>query len=73
MLFSHLILPNLHSHKLSLYAHVSKIVWDFDKPDNVAGIIDDPSQAQLGPFDLGSDGARYDTANKLWEMLEGKH
>ena len=58
-------------HKLSLYAHISKIVWDFEQCDRVAGVIDDPSQSNLGTFDLGSS-TTFESVNALWKIIDGE-
>ena len=58
-------------HKLSLYAHVSKIVWDFDKRDRVTGVIDDPAQQNLGKFDFGEE-TSFETVNRVWALIDGE-
>jgi len=62
-------------HKLSLYAHVSKIVWDLQALDRVAGTIDDPEYGNLGEFDLGSakDATTFEDVNTLWDMIQASN
>ena len=57
-------------HKLSLYAHVSKIIWDFEHCEKVAGVIDEPLKNNYLEFDLGPD-ASFEAVNKLWEIIDG--
>lgn len=55
-------------HQLSLYAHVSKITWHFDRPNRVAGTVSTPSQ--LCPFDFDPAATPdFDIVNQLWEMM----
>lgn len=55
-------------HQLSLYAHVSKITWQFDRPNRVAGTVSTPSQ--LCPFDFDPAAMPdFDIVNQLWEMM----
>jgi kinetochore protein Spc24 len=63
-------MPKICRHKLSLYAHISKIVWDFERPERVMGIVDDPGKANIGPFDLGQENT-FDAVNQLWEIING--
>lgn len=37
-------------HHLSLYAHISKITWQFDARNRVAGVVSDPDAADARPF-----------------------
>jgi hypothetical protein len=57
-------------HTMSLYAHVSQIVWNFEQRDRVAGVIDDPSQSNMDTFDLG-DMVTFDSVNTLWGLICG--
>lgn len=57
-------------HKLSLYAHISKIVWDYETPDAIAGIMDDPERSILQSFELGTD-VTFESVNKLWCIIDG--
>ncbi|KAL4452276.1 hypothetical protein ABPG75_007938 [Micractinium tetrahymenae] len=55
-------------HQLSLYAHVSKITWQFDRPARMAGTVSTPSQ--LRPFDFDPAATPdFDIVNQLWEMM----
>lgn len=55
-------------HQLSLYAHVSKITWQFDRPTRVAGTVSTPSQ--LRPFDFDPAATPdFEIVNQLWEMM----
>jgi kinetochore protein Spc24 len=57
-------------HKLSLYAHISKIVWNYESSNKIAGIMDDPRRSILKSFDLGTD-VNFESVNKLWHIIDG--
>jgi hypothetical protein len=57
-------------HTLSLYAHVSKIIWNFEQRDRIAGVIDDPSHSNMDTFDLGEE-ATCESVNTLWDIIGG--
>ena len=53
-------------HQLSLYAHVSKITWQFDQPSRVAGTVSNPLRA----FDFDPQATSdFDITNALWDLL----
>jgi kinetochore protein Spc24 len=57
-------------HTLSLYAHVSKVVWDFEARGRVAGTVDDPGAGTLEAFDFGEE-PDFESVNALWVMIGG--
>lgn len=57
---------NACRHQLSLYAHVSKITWQFEKSDRVAGTVADP----LRTFDFDpATTPDHEIVNALWELM----
>ena len=61
-------LPTLprRRHQLSLYAHVSKITWQFDAPARVAGTVANPLRA----FDFDPAATpNFDIVNALWDLM----
>ncbi|KAG1654570.1 hypothetical protein FOA52_009011 [Chlamydomonas sp. UWO 241] len=57
-------------YQLSLYAHISRINWRFDRDDRVAGSVSDPKGGDLRPFDM--DPSSMDASavvNQLWALL----
>lgn len=62
--------PATHRHLLSLYAHVTKITWHYERVDRVAGTVSDPASGDIQLFDL--DPASMSEAalvNALWDKL----
>ncbi|KAK9849776.1 hypothetical protein WJX84_004361 [Apatococcus fuscideae] len=56
--------------ELSLFAHISKIKWDADSQQGVAGIFSDPSRSKIETFSLPSDLSRFDQVNRLWKIID---
>lgn len=55
-------------HQLSLYAHVSKITWQFEAPARVAGTVSTPQQLQ--PFDYDPAATpSFEIVNSLWDLM----
>ncbi|PRW57531.1 kinetochore Spc24-like [Chlorella sorokiniana] len=53
-------------HQLSLYAHVSKITWQFEAPARVAGTVANPMRT----FDFDpATTPNFDIVNALWELM----
>jgi kinetochore protein Spc24 len=53
-------------HQLSLYAHVSKITWQFEAPARVAGTVSNPLRA----FDFDPQATpNFEIVNTLWELM----
>jgi kinetochore protein Spc24 len=52
-------------HQLSLYAHVSRITWQFERRDRVAGTVSNP----LRTFDFDPATAEFDSVNALWDLM----
>lgn len=60
-------------HQLSLYAHISKITWHFDKQDRVAGTVSSGPGGDLRKFELDpQELGEFDIVNALWDMMGGK-
>lgn len=55
-------------HKISLYAAVSKINWDFGDMNRVSGFIKDPTCK----FDLGPENGTLsvDSVNEIWNLVD---
>jgi kinetochore protein Spc24, animal type len=59
-------------HQLSLYAHVSKLTWQFDKSDRVVGTVSDPANGDIRRFELDPKAVpRAEIANRLWDLIDG--
>ena len=57
-------------HQLSLYAHVSRITWDFSRSERVAGTVSDPARGTLQPFDFDPQQTpEPEVVNALWELI----
>ncbi|EFN55001.1 hypothetical protein CHLNCDRAFT_52771 [Chlorella variabilis] len=53
-------------HQLSLYAHVSKITWQFEQRDRVAGTVSSPLRA----FDFDPAATPdFEITNTLWDLM----
>lgn len=58
-------------HKLTLYVHASKILWDLQNIDQISGTINDPKH-NTSNFDLGSASDKqpsFETVNALWDLI----
>lgn len=55
-------------HQLSLYAHVSKITWQFDRPNRVAGTVSTPRQLRTFDFDPATT-PDFAIVNELWDLM----
>eukprot|EP00887_Chlorella_sp_A99_P007705 scaffold20.g7705.t1 len=59
-------------HHLSLYAHISKITWQFEARARVAGVVSDPDAADIRPFSFDPDlTPAFDITNALWDLMDG--
>jgi kinetochore protein Spc24 len=57
-------------HQLSLFAHVSKINWDLDLKDRVAGTMSDTRGGDIRPFCLDpATTSQFDIVNQLWDNM----
>eukprot|EP00793_Prasinoderma_coloniale_P001560 PRCOL_00003364-RA len=60
-----------NKHELSLYAHVSKIIWHYEAGERVRGNVSDPAKADIRPFDMDpAKTSNFDIANSLWDLME---
>ena len=60
----------LPRHQLSLYAHVSKISWEFGAGGRVAGTVSDPVSTDLRHFDLPEGSlSQFEMTNALWDLV----
>ena len=60
----------MHRHQLSLYAHVSKITWQLDNDNMVAGTVSDPKSHDIRRFEINATTtSKFELVNALWEML----
>ena len=60
-------------HQLSLYAHISKVTWHFDKRDKVAGTVSNTSTGDICKFELDpQELGEFEIVNQLWEMMDGR-
>jgi kinetochore protein Spc24 len=58
-------------HELSLYAHVSKITWQFDQQGTAAGTVSDPDAGNIRKFEFALDTTPpFEVTNRLWELLQ---
>ena len=65
--------PPARRHQLSLYAHISKITWHFDRADRVAGTVSNPSTGDMRKFELDpQELGEFGVVNALWGMMDGK-
>lgn len=55
-------------HELSLYAHISKINWQFDK-GRIAGAVSDPASGDIRQFDIPPDTPAFAVTNRLWKLI----
>lgn len=60
-------------HQLSLYAHISRITWHFDKEDMVAGTVSNPETGDIRKFELEpQEMGDFAVVNALWDMMDGR-
>ena len=60
-------------HELSLYAHVSKVIWHSELSGRVCGNVSDLANADIRPFDMDPRAtSQYEIANKLWGLMDGE-
>ena len=60
----------LRRHQLSLYAHISKISWQFDRTDRVLGAVSDPVSNDIRKFEFDRDQTDdFQMVNRLWELV----
>jgi hypothetical protein len=56
-----------------LYAHVSKITWQFEDDGRVAGDVSIPATGDIRHFDFdAAAAASHDAVNRLWDLMDGK-
>lgn len=53
-------------HQLSLYAHVSKVTWQFEAPARVAGTVCNP--LRTFDYDPGTT-PNFEIVNSLWDLM----
>lgn len=60
-------------HRLSLFAHISRTTFHFEKLPRIAGTVTDPAgRGGIQPFDIDpSKTSRFETANYLWSLMDG--
>jgi kinetochore protein Spc24, animal type len=59
-------------HELSLYAHISKIVWKFNQSDRIAGMVSDKAHGDIRSFDYDiTQLPPAEVVNKLWDIIAG--
>jgi len=57
-------------HQLSLYAHISKMSWHFEKESTVAGIVSDPKTGDIRQFEFNPRTlSHFDIVNRLWDLV----
>jgi kinetochore protein Spc24 len=58
-------------HQLSLYAHISKVTWQFDAADRIAGAVSDDVTGDIRHFDIDPESmSKFEIANQLWDLME---
>jgi hypothetical protein len=59
-------------HKVSLFAHISRLTFHFEKLPRVSGSIADPnSPGGIKMFDMDpSQTTRFELVNKLWALMD---
>jgi kinetochore protein Spc24 len=56
-------------HELSLYAHISKISWAYDRPDRIKGRVN--GAGEVKPFDFAPDEmTEFELVNKMWDLID---
>lgn len=62
--------PRNLRHLLSLYAHITKITWHYERSDRVSGTVSNPTSGDIQLFDL-DPASMSETAlvNALWSKL----
>lgn len=57
-------------HQLSLYAHITKVSWHFEKAQLVSGTVSDPGTGDIRPFEFDPAAmTQFEVVNKLWDLL----
>mmetsp|Transcript_18112 Transcript_18112/g.54524 ORF Transcript_18112/g.54524 Transcript_18112/m.54524 type:complete len:195 (-) Transcript_18112:2458-3042(-) len=55
---------------LSLYAHISRIIWSDQKPNVIAGKVSDPEQQDVRSFNLDTSTlSHFDAVNRVWDVI----
>ena len=59
-------------HKVSLFAHISRTTFHFEKLPRIAGTVADPAgPGGIKMFDIdASQTSRFDLVNHLWSLME---
>lgn len=59
-----------HRHLLSLYAHITKITWHYERSDRVAGTVSNPARGDIQLFDIDpASMSEASLVNALWDKL----
>ncbi|KAF5843003.1 hypothetical protein DUNSADRAFT_3132 [Dunaliella salina] len=57
-------------HQLSLFAHISKVMWKLDQEDRIAGTVSDPKRGDIIRIDLDPSAmTHFEAVNKLWGII----
>lgn len=57
-------------HQISLYAHITKVSWHFEKQDMVSGTVSYPNTGDIRPFEFDPKNmSQFQVVNTLWDML----
>mmetsp|Transcript_8469 Transcript_8469/g.31283 ORF Transcript_8469/g.31283 Transcript_8469/m.31283 type:complete len:198 (-) Transcript_8469:8006-8599(-) len=58
-------------HELSLYAHVSKIIWHYEPTSRIVGHITDPANGDVKEIDIDpTKESSFQVANQLWDLVD---
>jgi len=58
-------------HQLSLFAHISKVMWKLDQEDRIAGTVSDPKRGDIIRIDLDPSAmTHFEAVNKLWGIID---
>ncbi len=57
-------------YEITLYAHISSVMWDYEEKAHVKGNITKPKEGDIQHFDFDpKKTSQFNITNKLWELI----
>lgn len=56
--------------EISLYEHISMIVWQHDQKHRIKGVVSDTARSDIRPFDFDpEEDSDFDIVNEIWALI----